>query len=156
MVRRVEDRVLLATKMVIVLSEGLALAEAVNAAAVLGLSANADKTELGAEGVDAAELRYGCLDRHPVPVLVADQAQLRDLHQRVAAADGVHVVAFTEVARRSRDYDSYLADLAHTAPEDNSYVGLLIRGPRNRVTAATKRLRLFGAAAPTEPTIGGR
>jgi len=75
MVRRVEDRVLLATKMVIVLSEGLALAEAVNAAAVLGLSANADKTELGAEGVDAAELRYGCLDRHPVPVLVADQAQ---------------------------------------------------------------------------------
>jgi len=95
MVRRVEDRVLLATKMVIVLSEGLALAEAVNAAAVLGLSANADKTELGAEGVDAAELRYGCLDRHPVPVLVADQAQLRDLHQRVAAADGVHVVAFT-------------------------------------------------------------
>jgi len=152
MVRRVEDRVLLATKMVIVLSEGLALVEAVNAAAVLGLSANADKTELGAEGVDAAELRYGCLDRHPVPVLVADQ----DLHQRVAAADGVHVVAFTGVARRSRDYDSYLADLAHTAPEDNSYVGVLIRGPRNRVTAATKRLRLFGAAAPTEPTIGGR
>jgi len=64
----------------------------------------------------------------------------------------VHVVAFTEVARRSRDYESYLAELTTSAPEDNSYVGLLIRGPRNRVTAATKRLSLFGAA-PAESTI---
>lgn len=123
---------------------------------MLGLSASADTADLGAEGVDAAGLRYGSLDRHPVPVLVADQAQLRDLHRRVGVGEGVHMVTFTEVARRSRDYDSYLADLAGTAPEDNAYVGLLIRGPRNRVTAATKRLRLFGAAAPTEPAVGGR
>jgi hypothetical protein len=149
----VEDRVSLATKIVIVLSRGLVLAEAVNAAAVLGLAASADTADTGAEGVDAAGLCYGSLDRHPVPILIADQAELRDLHRRAGTVDGVHVVAFTEVARRSRDYDSYLAELAQTAPEDNGYVGLLIRGPRNRVTAATKRLSPFGANTPAEPTV---
>lgn len=143
----------LAAKMVIVLSAGLAPAEAVNAPAVLGLSANANTADLGAEGEDAAGLRYGSLDRHPVPVLVADQAQLLDLLRRAGAVDGVHVVAFTEVARRPRDYESYLAE---TAPEDNSYVGLLIRGPRNLVTAATEQLSLFGAAAPAESTAGAQ
>ncbi len=145
----------LKTKMVIVLSEGLPAAEAVNAAAVLGLSASARTADLGDEGVDAAGLSHGSLDRHPVPVLVAGQGQLRDLHERFTSVEGVHVVAFTEVARRSRDYEVYLAALAQTSAEDNSYVGLLILGPRHRVTAATKRLTLFGAV-PAEALAGAR
>lgn len=135
----------LPAKIVIVLSDRLTPAEAVNAAAVLGLSANPAAADLGAEGVDAAGRRYGRLDRHPVPVLVADQPRLAELHQRASTSDGLHVVAFSEVARRARDYDSYLAELAHTPAESNPYVGLIIRGPRNQVTAATKRLQLYGA-----------
>jgi len=143
----------LETKKVVVLSDRLSAGEAVNAAGVLGLSAGATTADLGEEGVDASGLRYGRLDRHPVPVLVAGQDQLRDLHERLTSVEGVHVVAFTEVARRSRDYEVYLAALAQALPVNNSYVGLFILGPRHRVTAATKRLTLFGAV-PAELAAG--
>lgn len=139
-VRRLE------TKIVVVLAEGLSAAEAANAAAVLALSAGIDDSTLGADGIGADGLPYGRIDQHPVPVLEADQAVLTELHHGSAHEEsGLHVVAFTEVARRARDYRSYLDDLLAAEPSTNPYVGLLVRGPRNRVTRVTKRLRLFGS-----------
>lgn len=85
----------LETRIVIVLDEDLPAAEAINAAAVLGLSTGAGPADLGDEGVDKAGLRYGSLDQHPVPVLEASQDQLRELHQRFTTAADVHLVAFT-------------------------------------------------------------
>ncbi|WP_171057972.1 DUF2000 family protein [Modestobacter altitudinis] len=49
----------------------------------------------------------------------------------------------SEVARQARDHDACLAQLAVTPSADNRYVGLLVSGPRNRVTAATKRFALL-------------
>jgi hypothetical protein len=136
----------LETKLVVVLADDLGPAEAANAAAVLALSAGLGGATLGPVGVDADGLAYGRIDRHPVPVLQADRAALAELHRRATEDDGaVRVVAFSEVARRARDYDAYLADLAGTSTADNAHVGLLLSGPRHRVTAATKRLRLFGS-----------
>jgi hypothetical protein len=135
----------LPTKVVVVLAADLPPAEAANAAAVLALSAGLGSETLGPEGIDADGLRYGRIDRHPIPVLAADQATLRELHQQALAdADRVRVVAFTEVARRARDYDTYLADLRATPTDENAYVGVQLNGARNRVTALTKRLPLFG------------
>ncbi|WP_199443052.1 DUF2000 family protein [Umezawaea beigongshangensis] len=141
----------LETKIVVILAEGLGAAEAANAAAVLALSASAESSDLGPAGIDAHGVDHGRIDRHPVPVLVSDQATLARVHAESTQGDEpLHVVAFTEVARRARDYDAYLADLRTTAPEDNSYVGLLLRGPRRRVTRVTRRLRLYDGtgAAP--------
>lgn len=53
------------------------------------------------------------------------------------------VVAPNEVARRARVYDEYLAALAETPGEDVDYAGIAVFGPRNRVTALTKRFPLL-------------
>lgn len=136
----------LQTKIVLVLAEDLGAAEAANAAAVLALSAGVGDGTLGAEGIGADGLSYGRIDRHPIPILEADQAVLAEVHHGSVREDsGLQVIAFTEVARRARDYQSYLDDLLVADASTNPYVGLLVRGPRNRVTRATKRLRLFGS-----------
>lgn len=141
----------LETKIVVVLAEGLSAAEAANAAAVLALSAGLGDGSLGAEGIGADGLSYGRIDQHPIPVLEADQAMLAELHHGSVHGDSpLHVVAFTEVARRARDYQTYLDDLLAAEASANPYVGLLVRGPRNRVTRATKRLRLFGSPRELE------
>jgi hypothetical protein len=138
---------LLDTKLVIVLSSALTGAEAVNAAAVLGLAAAAHTSDLGAKAVDGDGRGYGALDRHPIPLLAAAPSDLALVHHKAEADPALAVTAFTETARRSRDYDDYLTRLAATRSADVAYTGLAICGPRNRITAATKRLALYGAAS---------
>lgn len=139
------------TKITIVLAERLGIAEAANAAAVLALSTSAHSADLGPEAIDSHGLSYGQIDQHPIPILEGSQSDLSTLHLDSATNDSpLHVVAFTDLARRARDYGSYLADLSSTDPRDNPYVGILVRGPRTRVNRATKHLRLFGSSYPTD------
>jgi hypothetical protein len=134
------------TRLVTVLSGVLTDAEAINAAAVLGLAAAAYTSDLGAPAVDRDGREYGALDRHPIALPVAPPSDLAVLHDRAEADPALAVTAFTETARRSRDYDDYLAQPASTRPADVACAGLAIYGPRNRVTAAAKRLALYRAA----------
>ena len=135
------------TRLVIILSSALTAAEAANAAAVLGLAASAYTSDLGAKAVDGDGRGYGALDPHPIPLLAASPGELAGLHEKADADPALAVTAFTEAARRSRDYDDYLSRLADTRSADVTYAGLAVYGPRNRVTAATKRLALYGAAS---------
>ncbi len=132
------------TKLVLVLREGLPPSVAANATAVLTLSlGGAVAGWLGADGVDASGHRHPGLNAHPVPVVTADGEQLRDLRQRAADLPDVTMVAFSEVARRAREYGEYLQALARTAAEDVEYLGVVVFGPRNRVTKLTKRFALL-------------
>jgi hypothetical protein len=90
---------------------------------------------------------YGALDPHPIPLLVAPPGDLAALHEKADADPALAVTAFTETARRSRDYDDYLSLLAEVSSADVAYAGLAVYGPRGRVTALTKRLALYGAAS---------
>jgi hypothetical protein len=142
-----EETMRLDTKLAIVLSNALTGAEAANAAAVLGLAASAYTTGPGGKAVDADGRGYGALDPHPIPLLVVPLGDLAELHEKADADPALAVTAFTETARRSRDYDEYLSLLAGTGSADVAYVGLAVYGPRGRVTALTKRLALYGAAS---------
>lgn len=135
------------TRLVIVLSSALTETEAANAAAVLGLAASAHTSHLGAKAVDGDGRGYGALDPHPIPILAASPADLAGLHEKAEADPALAVTAFTEAARRSRDYDDYLSRLVGTRSADVAYAGLAVYGPRSRVTAVTKRLSLYGAAS---------
>jgi len=135
------------TRLAIVLSNALSEAEAANAAAVLGLAASAHTSGLGGKAVDADGRGYGSLDPHPIPLLAAPPGELAALHEKADADPALAVTAFTETARRSRDYDDYLSLLADTRSADVGYAGLAVCGPRGRVTALTKRLALYGAAS---------
>ena len=135
------------TKLVIVLGDSLTTAEAANAAAVLGLAASASTGGPGGKAVDADGRGYGALDPHPIPLLTTSSGDLAALHEKADASPELAVTAFTETARRSRDYEDYLSVLAGTSSADVVYAGLAIYGPRSRVTALTKRLALYGAAS---------
>ncbi|GAB2627595.1 hypothetical protein Aab01nite_81150 [Paractinoplanes abujensis] len=130
--------------MVLVVDETLPTGHAVNAAAVLGLSVGARLADsLGADGKDASGGVHPGLNPHPVPVVTAGREQLRELRQKAAERPDLLVVGFSEVARRARAYDDYLATLAETPAEDVDYAGIAVYGPRNRVTALTKRFPLL-------------
>lgn len=135
------------TKLAIVISSALSGAEAANAAAVLGLASAAYTTGPRANAADADGREYGALDPHPIPLLVTPPDDLAALHNRADTDPALAVTAFTETARRSRDYDDYLSLLAETSSADIVYAGLAVYGPRSRVTALTRRLALYGAAS---------
>ncbi|MEU0156998.1 DUF2000 domain-containing protein [Micromonospora fulviviridis] len=135
----------LETKIVMVVRDGLAPHVATNAAAVLGLSLGGRLPHvLGADGKDASGGVHAGLNTHPVPVVTAPAEQLANLHSKARARDGITAVGFTEVARHARDYANYLDDLATTPDSDLEYVAVALFGPRNRVTALTKRFPLLG------------
>ena len=133
----------LTTKLVLVVRDDLDPALAVNAAAVVGLSLGARLGHpLGDDGTDASGRSHAGLNPHPVPVLTASADALRDLHDRAQARQDLITVGFNEVARRARDYDDYLATLKSTSAADVDFVAVAVFGPRNRVTALTKRFPL--------------
>jgi len=133
-------------KIVLVLRTDLTPALAANAAVVLGLALGGRLDgSVAADGADASGVLHAGLNPVPVPTLVASGPELHELHERAAAAADVTVVGFNEVARRSRTYPEYEQALAQTAAQDVEYVGLIVHGPRNRVTKLTKRLALMGA-----------
>lgn len=135
----------LETKIVIAVREGLAPEVATNAAAVLGLSLGGRLPQLlGADGKDADGTVHAGLNTHPVPVVTADPRQIAELQASARAREDIIVVGFTEVARRARDYPTYLDDLAATPASGLEYVAVAVFGPRNRVTALTKRFPLLG------------
>jgi hypothetical protein len=134
----------LETKIVIVVRDGLGPHVATNAAAVLGLSLGGRLPHLvGTDGKDASGGIHAGLNTHPVPVVTADAQQIADLHGRARAREDIVVVGFTEVARRARDYATYLEDLVTTSEPDLVYVAVALFGPRNRVAALTKRFSLL-------------
>ncbi|MFD6952151.1 MULTISPECIES: DUF2000 domain-containing protein [unclassified Nocardiopsis] len=133
----------MSTKIVVVLRQGLEPALAANAGAVLGLALGGRlENSLAADGKDADGGVHAGLNPHPVPTLVASGEQLRRLK---AGADeqGLTVVGFNEVARRSRDYMEYLDALATTQSRDVEYVGLALLGPRKDVNRLTGKLELM-------------
>jgi hypothetical protein len=135
----------LETKIVIVVRDGLGPHVATNAAAVLGLSLGGRLPHLvGTDGKDASGGIHAGLNTHPVPVVTADAQQIADLHGRARAREDIVVVGFTEVARRARDYATYLDDLVTTPEPELEYVAVAMFGPRNRVAALTKRFSLLG------------
>ena len=134
-------------RLAMLLSSALGGGEAANAAAVLGLAASAYTSCPGGKAVDADGRGYGVLDSHPVPLLVAPSGDLAALHEKAEADPALAVTAFTETARRSRDYNDYLSLLGGTSSADIPCAGHSIYGPRSRVTALTRYLALYGAAS---------
>jgi hypothetical protein len=143
--RAMELLMRLETKIVIAVRDGLAPHVATNAAAVLGLSLGGRLPHLlGADGKDATGDIHAGLNTHPVPVVTADAQQIAELHAMARMRDDIIAVGFTEVARRARDYATYLDDLATTPDSELEYVAVALFGPRNRITALTKRFPLLG------------
>lgn len=133
-------------KVVLVVRDGLAPNLAVNAAAVLGASiGTTHDLPRGETAVDASGTQFAGIVTTPVPVLTGSAEELAALFGKASAQEDTTVLALTEVARRARTYEAYLADLAAAEHAETDVVALVVAGPRNRVTKLTKRLPLLGA-----------
>lgn len=134
------------TKVALVLREDLPVAHAVNASAVLALSLGGRIGDsLGRDGEDASGRTHSGLNVHPIPVLSASEEALKALLERASAADDVQLVSLNETARRSRDYEDYLTELKAVPAEALEYLGVIVHGPRNKVSRLTRHLPLLGA-----------
>lgn len=134
------------SKVVLVIREGLAPNLAVNAAAVLGASIGVvHDLPLGAGAVDASGTEFPGIVTTPVPVLTGSAEELAALFDKASSREDATVLALTEIARRARTYEAYLADLAASEHADADIVALMLAGPRNRISKLTKRLPLLGA-----------
>lgn len=132
------------TKVVVAVRNDLPAGMAANAAAVLALSLGPQLGEtVGEDGRDASGGAHAGLNTHPVPVVTATAEQLRGLRQEALGEPDVRMIALNEVARAAREYGAYLDTLAVTEPEAIEYVGVIVHGPRGRVTRLTKRFPLM-------------
>lgn len=131
-------------KVVLVVRSGLPVNQAVNAATVLGASIGTTLSlPLGPAAVDASGTGYAGIVTTPVPILTADSEELTGLFRSGSASEDLTVLTLTETARRARTYAAYVSDLAGELDADTAIVGLIIAGPRNRVTRLTNRLPLL-------------
>ena len=117
---------------------------AVNAATVLGASVGAAANlPLGPAANDAGGTRYPGIITTPVPILHTPPENLTNLFRAANSNQELTVLCLTETARQARTYEDYITALADTDAADQDIIGLIIAGPRNRVTKLTKRLPLL-------------
>ena len=133
----------MSTKLVVILRDDLSPALAANAGVVLGLALGGRlENSLAADGKDADGGVHAGLNPHPVPTLIASGERLREIKAE-ADEQGLTVVGFNEVARRSRDYDAYLDALAATPARDMEYAGVAVHGSRTALNRLTRKLELM-------------
>ncbi len=138
------DRVLIPTKIAIVLRDDLAAWQKLNVTAFLASGiAYAVPEAAGDPYVDAAGRRYCRLFGQPVMVFAADRAGLQRV-RRQAIERGLHVAPYIEAMfRTGHDAANRAVFLADDAA-DPDLVGLAVHGDRKQVDKAVKGLALHG------------
>ena len=131
-------------KCAIVVDRALPPGLAMNAGSVLALSIGRFT-----EGVVGPAVKDGSGTVHrgvttiPVPVLVADADQVRDIVLAAQKRTDVIAVDFTSIAQSSRTYDEYADRTAPVPTAELPYVGVAVAGPRKAVDKLTGSLPLF-------------
>lgn len=125
-------------KCVIVLKSGLPPGFAANAAAVLAISLGKQKPEIVAEDlVDGSGKFHAGLVNVPVPLLQAEEKDLKKLRDEAAESGDVTLIDFSEPARVARTFEAYRDQLRATSTEDLQYVGVALLGPKKLVSSLT-------------------
>jgi Protein of unknown function (DUF2000) len=131
-------------KWVIVTDESVPAGLAANAVACVAAATGAAVTGLiGPGGDDAAGHYHPGLPWAGCSVLTAAPAALAGIRAKAAASDGVLIVDMARSAHTTRVYDTYLAELAGTKPEDLAVTAVSIVGPRNRIAKLVNDLCLL-------------
>ena len=133
-----------AVKCVMVISEELPVGLAVNAAGVLAATLGSKvETLVGEDVVDGSGERHAGLVRIPIPVLKADEEEIRSVRVRAAGLEGLLVVDVTETAQSSRTYEEYEERMALTRGDGLGYLGVALYGEKRSVNKLTGNLPLL-------------
>lgn len=134
-------------KCVIVVDEALPRGLAANAAAALGLSLGAGRTELTGPSVrDGDGEEHAGITRVNLPILEAGAESLKRLYKaaRDAGDPELQVIGFSTLAQRCRSYDLYAERMAQTPFCELAFSGICLLGPHdtvNRITGALPTLK---------------
>jgi hypothetical protein len=133
-------------KCVIVIDHTLPKGLAANTTAVLSISLGDQLSNVvGSSVVDAAGGIYPGLVHIPIPILCAQEDKLKNIRSIAMEKDDedLRYVAVTDVAQRSKNYQSYLRDMLESDPEKIKYLGIALYGRKKAVTSITGDLPLY-------------
>ena len=133
-------------KCAIILDKSLPQGVAANTAAILGITLGRRVPETVGEDVrDGSGCRHLGIVRVPIPVLAADAQDLGLLRQKLTQPEfaQVTVVDFTDLARSCRVYEEFTGKMERTGPEELTYLGLALCGPKKQVNKLTGSLPLL-------------
>ena len=134
-----------AVKCVMVISGSLPVGLAVNAAGVLAATLGRKVESLvGPDVVDGSGESHAGLVRIPIPVLKADEEEIKRVRERAAGLEGLLVVDVTETAQSSRTYEEYEDRMSLTRGDGLGYLGVALYGEKRSVNKLTGNLPLLG------------
>ena len=127
-----------------VISESLPVGLAVNAAGVLAATLGRRVESLvGPDVVDGSGERHAGLVRIPIPVLKADEEEIRKVRARAAELEDLLVVDVTETAQSSRTYEEYEDRMSLAQGDGLGYLGVALYGEKRSVNKLTGNLPLL-------------
>jgi hypothetical protein len=131
------------TKVVVLLSEGLAAWQELNVTSFLmsGITVSAPGLT-GEPYSDGDENVYLPMLRQPVLVMTADAALLRAARAKATARSDVAIAVYTRELFATGHDDANRAAVASVAAVDLDLVGVALRGPRNAIDRMVKGARL--------------
>lgn len=133
-----------AVKCVMVIAGSLPVGLAVNAAGVLAATLGRKVDGLvGPDVVDGSGERHAGLVRVPIPILKADEEEIKRVRARAAESEGLLVVDVTETAQSSRTYEEYEDRMSRTQGEGLGYLGVALYGEKRSVNKLTGNLSLL-------------
>ena len=119
-----------AEKCVILLSPALPIGMAANTAAVLSVTLGRLRPDMvGADVRDQEGGVHRGIITFPIPILAADEEQLRTLRRQAETA-GLTAVDFTDLSQECRTYEEYIERMGRTPETALRYIGLALCGDR--------------------------
>jgi hypothetical protein len=131
-------------KLVVVISTDTPVGVALNTAALLGVALGRGHDEIvGPDTVDASGNKHAGMCTQPIPVLRASGERLHELRDQAAGRPDVAVHEMHQVAQQARTYEQMADTLAGTKPEDITYLGLGLHGPKKAIDSLVGALPLY-------------
>ena len=132
-----------AEKCVILLSPALPIGMAANTAAVLSVTLGRLRPDMvGADVRDQEGGVHRGIITFPIPILAADEEQLRTLPRQAEVA-GLTAVDFTDLSQGCRTYKEYIERMGRTPETALRYIGLALCGERKQVNPLPGSLPLL-------------
>lgn len=131
-------------KCAIVVSEGLPVGLAANAASVLSITLGHRVDNLvGADVKDADGVAHPGIIYMPIPILNGPREKIATIVQAAAEDDELFFVSFSALAQSCKTYDEYIDKMAATATAGLDIVGVGLHGPQKRVNRLVGSLPLL-------------
>ena len=130
-------------KCIAVIDGALPVGLIANAAAILGCTLGRRVREIvGEDTIDQQGERQAGIIQTPLPVLTADQEAIRQLYcqAKETYGDEMEIIAFSDLARKSKNYDEYKMRMREKKSGQLSYLGICLYGSKKQINHLTGNL----------------